>query len=53
MATTNEAPYLRSVQKRKGRDGRRLYRATNAGREFLHDAKSKVRELFAELFEDE
>jgi len=45
--------YLRSVEKRKGRIGRRLYRATSEGREFLRDARSKVRELFAELVEDE
>ena len=45
--------YLRSVEKRKGRIGRRLYRATSKGRQFLRDARGKVRELFAELVEDE
>ena len=45
--------YLRSVEKRNGRLARRLYKATSKGRQALREAKSKVRELFAELFEDE
>lgn len=32
---------------------RRVYRATPAGKRTLQDAKDKVRELFAELFEAE
>ncbi len=45
--------YLRSVEKRSGRQARRFYRATAKGRESLREAKSKVRELFAELFEND
>jgi len=45
--------YVRSFEKRNGRHARRLYRATSKGRQALREAKSKVRELFAELFEDE
>jgi PadR family transcriptional regulator len=44
--------YLRSVEKREGRQVRRLYRATPAGRKALAAAKIKVRELVGELFED-
>jgi DNA-binding PadR family transcriptional regulator len=43
--------YLRSSVKRSGRERRRLYRATRAGRRALEAAKEKVRELFGELFE--
>jgi PadR family transcriptional regulator PadR len=45
--------YLRSFEKRDGRRNRRLYRSTVKGRKALDEAKCKVRELFAELFEDE
>jgi PadR family transcriptional regulator len=45
--------YLRSAEKRDGRQVRRLYRATPAGRKALETAKEKVRELFGELFEEE
>jgi PadR family transcriptional regulator PadR len=45
--------YLRSFEKRSGRHARRLYKSTSKGRQTLREAKSKVRELFAELFEDE
>jgi len=45
--------YLRSFEKRNGRHARRLYKATSKGRRSLRQAKTKVRELFAELFEDE
>jgi PadR family transcriptional regulator len=45
--------YLRSFEHRNGRHARRLYRATAKGRRALREAKGKVRELFAELFEDE
>lgn len=45
--------YLRSVEERSGKWSRRVYRATPLGRETLKDAKQKVRELFAELFETE
>ncbi len=44
--------YLRSAQKREGRQARRLYRTTPAGRKALAAAKVKVRELVGELFED-
>ena len=44
--------YLRSRQKRDGRQLRRFYRATAAGRRALANAKVKVRELVGELFED-
>lgn len=43
---------LRSFEKRNGRHVRRLYRATAKGRRALRESKSKVRQLFAELFED-
>ena len=43
--------YLRSVQKREGRESRRFYRSTPAGRKALAAAKIKVRELVGELFE--
>src|SRR5215831_10397532 len=45
--------YLRSFEQRNGRHARRLYQATAKGRRALREAKAKVRELFAELFEDE
>jgi DNA-binding PadR family transcriptional regulator len=45
--------YLISTQKRDGRQARRLYRATPAGRKALKAAKIKVRELVGELFEEE
>jgi PadR family transcriptional regulator PadR len=45
--------YLRSTEERSGRWSRRVYRATPLGRETLREAKEKVRELFAELFEKE
>jgi len=45
--------HLRSFEKRNGRQARRLYRATSKGRQALQEGKSKVRELFSELFEDE
>jgi len=44
--------YLRSTKKRDGRQLRRFYRATPAGRKALTTAKAKVRELVGELFED-
>jgi DNA-binding PadR family transcriptional regulator len=44
--------YLRSREKRDGRQVRRLYRATAAGRKAVAAAKVKVRELVGELFED-
>ena len=43
---------LRSAEKREGRQVRRLYRTTPAGRKALASAKKKVRELVGELFED-
>jgi len=45
--------YLRSKEKREGRQTRRFYRATPAGRKALKTAKEKVRELVGELFEEE
>jgi len=45
--------YLRSTEERKGRQARRLYRATPAGRKALKSAKEKVRELVGEIFEGE
>lgn len=44
--------YLRSSEQRDGRQVRRLYRATPAGRKALAAAKAKVRELVGELFEE-
>jgi DNA-binding PadR family transcriptional regulator len=44
--------YLRSAEKREGRQVRRLYRATPTGKKALASAKKKVRELVGELFED-
>ena len=41
--------YLTSTEFRSGKVGRRLYRATPAGRKALKAAKQKVRELFGEL----
>jgi PadR family transcriptional regulator PadR len=45
--------YLRSTEKRDGRQARRLYRLTPAGRKALKATKEKVRELVGELFEGE
>lgn len=44
---------LTSAKERSGGTARRIYRATPAGRKALAAAKTKVRELFGELFEDE
>ncbi|PYS94230.1 MAG: PadR family transcriptional regulator [Acidobacteria bacterium] len=44
--------YLRASEKREGRQVRRLYRATPAGRKALEAAKVKVRELVGDLFEE-
>lgn len=44
--------YLTSRERREGRAIRRSYRATAAGRTALADAKRKVQELFAEMFEE-
>jgi DNA-binding PadR family transcriptional regulator len=44
---------LTSVKQRTGGVERRMYRATKSGRVALMAAKTKVRELFGELFEDE
>jgi DNA-binding PadR family transcriptional regulator len=48
-----ERGYLRSRSLREGRRIRRVYRATRSGRAALRQARTKVRELFAELFEKE
>ncbi len=44
--------YLRSTEAHRGHRSRRLYRLTPLGRAALKEAKSKVQELFGELFED-
>jgi len=44
--------YLRASVERRGRQARRLYRATPKGRKALAAAKERVRELFGELFEE-
>ena len=44
---------LRSAKERVSRTERRVYSATPTGRKALAAAKTKVRELFGELFEDE
>ena len=45
--------YLRSRAERNGRSQRKVYRATPQGRRALEAAKSKVRELFHELIEND
>jgi PadR family transcriptional regulator PadR len=45
--------YLRSIEKRNRRHTRHLCKATSKGRQALRGAKSKVREVFAELFKDD
>jgi PadR family transcriptional regulator PadR len=45
--------YLRSKEQRNGRSLRRVYRATPKGKKALAASKSKVRELFHELIEDD
>ncbi len=45
--------YLRSSQRRNGKSLRRVYQATAMGRKALAASKSKVRELFHELIEEE
>jgi len=44
---------LRSKAWREGRRVRRIYKITPHGRKTLQSAKTKVRELFGELFESE
>jgi len=44
--------YLESYEDPEDSRRRRMYRATNAGRKALRDARHKVRELFGELVED-
>jgi DNA-binding PadR family transcriptional regulator len=44
--------YLKSAVERSGRSGRRVYRATAAGRRALAAARQKVQELFGELFQE-
>lgn len=43
--------YLRSSLQATGRRQRRVYEITDHGRDALADARTKVRELFGELFE--
>lgn len=45
--------YLASYEERSGRQVRKFYRATAAGKAALEEAKERVRELFGELFEAE
>ena len=45
--------YLRSTDQRDGKSLRKVYQATPLGRKALQAAKSKVRELFSELTENE
>jgi DNA-binding PadR family transcriptional regulator len=45
--------YLRSTLLRNGKSLRRVYRATASGRNALAASKSKVRELFHELIEED
>ena len=45
--------YLSSTGKSSGGQSRREYRATPKGRKALASAKTKVRELFSELLEDD
>src|SRR5271157_6465467 len=45
--------YLRSREVRSGRAVRRVYRATHAGHRALGAARAKVKELMAELIEDD
>ena len=45
--------YLRSRQKLMEGRHRRMYRATPAGRRAFAEAKTKVKELFGEMFEDD
>jgi DNA-binding PadR family transcriptional regulator len=45
--------YLKSSEKRSGKSLRRVYRATALGRKALAASKSKVRELFHELIEED
>lgn len=48
-----ERGYLTSTEERSGSSARRVYRATQSGKDALASAKLKVRELFGELFEDD
>jgi PadR family transcriptional regulator PadR len=45
--------YLRSRQQLADGRRRRVYRATTAGRRALTEARTKVKELFGEMFEDD
>jgi PadR family transcriptional regulator, regulatory protein PadR len=45
--------YLRSSEQRNGKPLRKVYRAKPLGRKTLAASKSKVRELFNELIEEE
>jgi PadR family transcriptional regulator len=48
-----ERGLLTSAEERSGSVARRVYSATQAGKEALAAAKIKVHELFGELFEDD
>jgi PadR family transcriptional regulator, regulatory protein PadR len=51
LARLEKKGYLRSLEQRKGKSLRRVYRATPLGRKALMASKNKVRELFHELIE--
>ena len=53
LHSLEERKLLRSSSQREGRAVRRMYSATAKGRRTLGRAKSKVRELFGEMLEDE
>jgi DNA-binding PadR family transcriptional regulator len=44
--------YLRSQNRQRDGRSRRVYRATAAGRKALITARTRVKELFGEMFED-
>ena len=53
LHTLERKGHLRSREERGGKRMRRVYRVTPLGRQVLHAAKVKVRELFEEIFEEE
>ena len=52
MHTLEQKGLLRSKEQRVGGKIRKVYSATTRGRKSLNAAKQKVREMFAELFEE-
>lgn len=45
--------YLKSTEEHQGKSRRKVYRATKLGKKALVASKSKIRELFHELVEEE